>query len=147
MKIILNLVLLLTLAYVALSQDDVVYEEEIIEIDQSVAPNLAQNITLSSQSVPPPPRQPFKLDLQTLQRFRNEVLGIGLIFFYFILYVRGKRANLEIMQKFYRKVDVFLQNNFAHIGFSKQSGQAPFNGESPSESVYYATGRENVEYI
>lgn len=70
-----------------------------------------------------------------------------MIFLYLIFYIRGKSANLSIMEKFYRRVDTFLENNFAHIGFSKESGEVPFNGESPSESLYYATGRENVDGI
>lgn len=80
----------------------------------------------------PVQREPFKFDLPTLKRYRYELLGISFVFVYLILYVRGKNANLAIMEAFYRRVEPFLDSNFAHIGFSKQSGEVPFNGESPS---------------
>ena len=85
--------------------------------------------------------------MQDLQRYRYELLGVSMIFFYLILYARGKRTNVEIMENFYRRVDGFLEDNFAHIGFSKKSGEIPFNGESASETLYYATGRDNVDGI
>lgn len=49
-------------------------------------------------------RESFKMDLPTLKRYRYELLGISFVFIYLILYVRGKSANLAIMEAFYRRV-------------------------------------------
>jgi hypothetical protein len=75
------------------------------------------------------------------------VLAVLCILVYLLMYVRGKQANVQLMERFYRKVVRCLEANFAHVGFTKTSGEAPFNGESPSESTYYASGRENVDGI
>ena len=64
--------------------------------------------------------------------FQYEVLGLIGVLLYMLAYIRGKKANVRLMEKFYRRVSQCLEANFAHIGFSKTSGEAPFNGESPS---------------
>jgi hypothetical protein len=68
------------------------------------------------------------LDVNTLKLYQYEVLGLAAVLFYLLAYIRGKKANVKLMEKFYRKVNQCLEANFAHIGFTKTSGEAPFNG-------------------
>lgn len=146
MKIATICLLLICIA-VAQETEEIVYEEPTLEPLPTPPPReVPEPEPLSAPSVQKP-REPFKLDMRTLKTYQNEALVIAAVFFYLIMYVRGKAANVKLMERFYRKLLGCLENNFAHIGFTKISGEAPFNGESPSESTYYATGRDNVENI
>ena len=66
--------------------------------------------------------------MKTLMVYKHEMLGVLAVLVYLLIFMRGKRANVKLMERFYRKVDHCLEANFAHIGFSKTSGEAPFNG-------------------
>jgi len=67
-------------------------------------------------------------DINTLKLYQYEVLALAGVLIYLLLYIRGKKANVKLMERVYRKVNYCLEANFAHIGFTKTSGEAPFNG-------------------
>lgn len=77
-------------------------------------------------------RREFKLDMQTLQQFRYELLAVVGILVYLVMYRKGKAQNYELMEVFYKKIRSYVDNNFSHIGFTKNSGEDPFVAESPS---------------
>lgn len=93
------------------------------------------------------PRRQFKFDLETLQYYRYEAAAIVGILVYMVMYRKGKAQNYELMEVFYKKIRSYVDNNFSHIGFTKNSGEDPFVAESPSEAMFYATGRDNVDYL
>lgn len=131
---ITRVVLLLALLCLGLAQEteEIVYDEAILEPLPDVPPPPVEEPKPVIIEEPSAPRRQFKLDWATLKQYQIEVLMVSVIFFYLLAYVRGKKANVKLMERFYRKVSGCLEANFAHIGFSKNSGEAPFNGESPS---------------
>lgn len=70
--------------------------------------------------------------MQTLQQFRYELLAVVGILVYLVMYRKGKAQNYELMEVFYKKIRSYVDNNFSHIGFTKNSGEDPFVAESPS---------------
>jgi hypothetical protein len=42
------------------------------------------------------------------------------------MYRTGKAKNYELMETFYKKIKNFVDTNFSHIGFTKNSGEDPF---------------------
>lgn len=63
------------------------------------------------------------------------------------MYRRGKAQNYELMETFYKKIRSYVDSNFSHVGFTKTSGEDPFVAESANEALFYASGRNNVEYL
>lgn len=51
------------------------------------------------------------------------------------------------METFYKKIKNFVDTNFSHIGFTKNSGEDPFVAQSANDAMFYASGRNNVEYL
>lgn len=48
------------------------------------------------------------------------------------------------METFYKRIRAYVDANFSHIGFTKNSGEDPFVAESASEAMFYASGRNNI---
>ena len=103
MKTLVVLVLLLTLSC-SQEQEDIVYEEE--QLDPLPPP--PPEPTPPIETPPPPPtqspRSSFKFDMATLKSYQHEVLLLLGIFLYLLNYLRGKKANVRLMERFYRKV-------------------------------------------
>ena len=69
------------------------------------------------------------------------------IFAYLVMYRRGRSHNSAIIEKYYKEINHYVHNNFSHIGLTKQSDEDPFVAESASDAMFYASGRENVDYL
>ena len=128
MKILAIAFLLLSLS-LAQEVEDIVYEDEELEplpTPPTPPPPSPEEIPGPEPIPPPQMRQPslppIKFDLATLKIYKNEVLAVLGIFLYLLMYIRGKRANVRLMERFYKKVANCLEANFCHVGFSKTSG-------------------------
>lgn len=87
--------------------EEIIYEEPTLDPLPTPPPEVILEAPQPEpvESTPPPkPREPFRLDMKTLKTYQNEVLVIGLVFFYLMMYVRGKGNNVKLMERFYRKV-------------------------------------------
>ena len=63
------------------------------------------------------------------------------------MYRRGRAQNSSLIEDFYRQTRPYFEDNFSHIGFSKNHNEDPFIAESANEAMFYASGRYNVDYI
>lgn len=63
------------------------------------------------------------------------------------MYRSGRSENSHIIEQFYRENRRYVEENFEHIGFTKTSGEDPFVAESPSDAMFYASGRKHVDYL
>ena len=72
---------------------------------------------------------------------------MGGIFLYLLMYRSGRAQNSHIIEQFYRQTRAYINDNFEHIGFTKNSGEDPFVAESPSDAMFYASGRKHVDYL
>lgn len=124
MKIQTIFAILILLSYSVHAQEteEIVYEEPTLDPLPTPPPEVIQEPEPVPIQEPKATRQPFKLDMKTLKLYQNEVLVVSLIFFYLLMYVRGKGANVRLMERFYRKVSGCLEANFSHVGFTKTSG-------------------------
>lgn len=85
--------------------------------------------------------------MNTLSYYRYEVAAVVAILVYLVMYRKGKAQNIQMMEVFYKKIRNYVDNNFSHIGFTKNSGEDPFVAESANDALFYASGRENVDYL
>lgn len=46
-----------------------------------------------------------------------------MILVYLVAYRRGKSQNYTLMEGFYKRIRTYVDNNFSHIGFTKNSGE------------------------
>ncbi|EEB08759.1 DUF1682 family protein [Schizosaccharomyces japonicus yFS275] len=79
------------------------------------------------------------------QDFKLDLVVVGLIAFYFVCYVLGKKKNEKLAQRWYESVQSFFRSQFAQYGSDNSS--SPVMKFSAAEFRSYLTGRLNVKYV
>lgn len=84
------------------------------------------------------------------QSYVYESMLISLVFMFLMNYKSGKRTNEVVADRWVRSVMNVVKGNFALVGFGEtpnQEDEAVILEESAHEYTFYASGRENLQFL
>lgn len=122
-KLLFTLLLLFVAGVTCQADDSDIFtlEEDLPNVEEESFNVTSENVQNAS-TVETAPRRQFKFDVETLKQYPYEMAAVFGIFVYLFLYRIGKNANIRVMESFYDQVKGYIDQNFSHIGFTKNSG-------------------------
>ncbi|KAI8641853.1 hypothetical protein BD408DRAFT_417511 [Parasitella parasitica] len=78
--------------------------------------------------------------------FQMEIVLVSVFILYFFVWLRGKKANLNIAKKWLNGQTDYLQSQFALVGDKNSNDQSILMMDGPADYLLYTTGRRNVQF-
>ncbi|CEP12028.1 hypothetical protein [Parasitella parasitica] len=78
--------------------------------------------------------------------FQMEIVLVSVFILYFLVWLRGKKANLNKAKAWLNGQSDYLRSQFALVGDRKSNDQSILMMDGPADYLLYTTGRRNVQF-